>query len=154
MRNLRRIAVLLAALCLACCWAAVAENAVSTNVVMRVSRLVQDSVVNEGEELSMEVNMEGMEPASYQWYFNDVPIDGAVQKVYNIVNAREEDAGVYRLDAFDANGKMVLSVDLAVRVVSKKVPQSGDASLPLSAVLLAMGAAAALLTVKVRRASL
>ena len=132
---------------------ALADGVVSTSVVMRVSRLTQDAVVSEGEDLSMEINIDGLEPASYQWYFNDAPIADATQRVYNIVGAREEDAGVYRLDAFDADGGMALRMDIAVRVVTKTVPQAGDHSLPLGVVIAAMGAAALLLTVKARRAA-
>ena len=58
----------------------------------------------QGEDLSMEVNVEGVSPTSYQWYFEGVPIAGADQRVYNIVDATVEDAGVYRLDAFDGGG--------------------------------------------------
>ena len=50
-------------------------------------------------------------PTSYQWYFEGVPIAGADQRVYNIVDATVEDAGVYRLDAFDGEGNMLLSMD-------------------------------------------
>ena len=65
---------------------AFAEGVISTTVVMRVSRLTQDAVVDAGEDLSMEVNIEGVSPASYQWYFEGAPIAGANQRVYNIVN--------------------------------------------------------------------
>ena len=88
MKGLKRIAVVLLALCALCWSAALAEDVVSTSVVMRVSRLTQDAIVNEGEDLSMEVNMDGVTPTAYQWYFNDAPIDGAVQKVFNIVDAK------------------------------------------------------------------
>lgn len=152
MKVLMRLATLLLALCLLGA-AALAEGAVSTSVVMRVSRLAQDAVVDEGEDLSMEVNVDGVEPASYQWYFNDAEIPGASHKVYNIVNAGVEDAGTYRLDAFDENGAMLLSMDMAVRVIAREVPQSGDASLPLGLVLAAMGAAVLLLTAKIRRSA-
>ncbi len=152
-KHLKRMAAVLLAFLLLGCGASLADGVVSTSVVMRVSRLTQDAVVNEGEDLSMEINIEGVEPASYQWYFNDAPIADATQRVYNIVDAREEDAGVYRLDAFDADGGMVLSMDIAMRVVTKTVPQAGDHSLPLGVVIAAMGAAALLLTVKARRAA-
>ena len=36
---------------------AFAEGVISTTVVMRVSRLTQDAVVDAGEDLSMEVNI-------------------------------------------------------------------------------------------------
>ena len=110
---------------------AVAEGVISTTVVMRVSHLTQDAVVDAGEDLSMEVNIEGVSPASYQWYFEGAPIAGADQRVYNIVNASVEDAGVYRLDAFDEDGSMLLSMDIAARVIDDTVPKAGDNSLPV-----------------------
>lgn len=130
---------------------AVAEQMISTTLVMRVSRMTQNAVVDAGEDLSMEVNIDGVTPASYQWYFNDVAINGANQKVYSIVNAAVEDTGIYRMDAFDANGRMLVSMDISARVVDKTVPKSGDASLPLEAALGAMGIAAIALMAALRR---
>ena len=132
------VLAVLAALLIAGC--AVAENTISTTVVMRVSRMTQSAVVNTGEDLSMEVNIDGVSPARYQWYFNDTPVEGATQKVFTIVNARLEDAGTYRLDAFDDMGRLVVSMDIAARVIDPKVPKSGDESLPVS---VAMGVACA-----------
>ena len=77
------VLAVLAALLIAGC--AVAENTISTTVVMRVSRMTQSAVVNTGEDLSMEVNIDGVSPARYQWYFNDTPVEGATQKVFTIV---------------------------------------------------------------------
>lgn len=126
---------------------AFAEGIISTTVVMRVSRMTQDAVVNVGEDLSMEVNIDGVSPASYQWYFNDAPIAGANQRVYNIVNASVEDAGVYRLDAFDEDGSMLLSMDIAARVIDDTVPKAGDNSLPVGVAFAGLAVAgAALLT--------
>ena len=130
---------------------AYAENMISTTLVMRVSRMTQNAVVNVGEDLTMDVSVDGVIPASYQWYFNNQPIDGANQKVYSIVNAQVENAGVYRMDAFDADGKMIVSMDISARVIDKVVPKSGDASLPVQYVLGAMGAAAVVLTATLRR---
>ncbi len=110
---------------------ATAEGIISTTVVMRVSKMTQDAIVNVGEDLSMEVSVDGVVPASYQWYFNDAEIPGADQRVHNIVDARMEDAGVYRLDAFSEDGRMLLSMDIAARVMDDVVPKSGDASLPV-----------------------
>ena len=130
---------------------AFAENMISTTLVMRVSRMTQNAVVNVGEDLTMDVSVDGVVPASYQWYFNSQPIDGADQKVYSIVNAQVENAGVYRMDAFDADGRMIVSMDISARVVDKVVPKSGDASMPVRYALGAMGAAAVVLTGVLRR---
>ena len=122
-------------------------------VVMRVSRLTQDAVVDAGEDLSMEVNIDGVSPASYQWYFEGAPISGADQRVYNIVNAAVEDSGIYRMDAFDENGDMLLSMEIAARVIDDTVPKSGDSSLPVGAAFAVLAAASVALFVKLRRAA-
>jgi len=126
MRFLKIIAVIASLMVLT---TAYAQSTISTTVVMRVSRMTQSAVVDAGEDLSMEVNIEGVTPVSYQWYFNGTAIEGADQKVYNIVNAQVENAGTYRLDAFDDAGNMLVSMDIAARVIDDTVPQSGDNSL-------------------------
>ena len=131
---------------------AIAEGVISTTVVMRVSRMTQDAVVSVGEDLSMEVNVEGVSPASYQWYFDDQMIQGANQRVYNIVDAVVEDAGVYRLDAFGEDGRMLLSMDIAARVIDRTVPKSGDSSLPVGFALAALALSGLALLWKLRRA--
>lgn len=140
------ILVALAALNVAC-----AETAISTTVTMRVSHMTQNAVVNAGEDLSIEVGINGVDADSYQWYFNDQPIEGANQKVYNVVNAQPEDAGIYRLDAFDADGAMVVSMDISARVVEPEVPQSGDGSLPVGAAFAGMALCAAAMALLLRR---
>ena len=144
------IGVTLVAVLLLTC-GAWAENMISTTVVLRVSHMTQNAVVDAGEDLSMEVNIEGVEPASYQWYFENAPIAGANQKVYSIVNAQSENTGLYRMDAFDGEGNMVVSMDISARVVTPDVPKAGDSSLPVGAALAAMAAAAGLLVVTRRR---
>lgn len=145
MKRFLRIATALMALVALASVCAYAQETISTTVVMRVSRMTQNAVVDVGEDLSMEVNIEGVEPVSYQWYFNDVAIEGANQKVYNIINATVEDAGIYRLDAFDGDGRMVLSMDIAARVIDDVVPQSGDnamtAGMAFTGMALCMGLA-------------
>jgi len=130
---------------------AFAEQMISTTVVMRVSHMTQNAVIDAGEDLSMEINIDGVAPASYQWYFNDAAIPGANQKVYSLVNAKPEDTGIYRMDAFDANGRMLLSMDISARVIDNTVPKSGDSSLPVGAAVAAMGAAGAVLALSSRR---
>ena len=130
---------------------AVAEGVISTTVVMRVSHLTQDAVVDAGEDLSMEVNIDGASPASYQWYFEGAPISGADQRVYNIVNAAVEDSGIYRMDAFDENGDMLLSMEIAARVIDDTVPKSGDSSLPVGVAFAVLAAAGVALTAKLLR---
>ena len=72
---------------------------------MRITRVTQSAVVDAGEDLAMEINIDGVTPTAFQWYKDDAAIEGANQKVYTIVNAKVEDSGVYRMEAFDENGK-------------------------------------------------
>lgn len=145
-----RIAAVLTMLCFFAS-ASLAEGVLSTTVVMRVSRMTQDAIVHVGEDLSMEVLIDGVTASSYQWYFNDQPISGANQRVYNIVNAQVDDTGTYRLDAFGEDGRMVLSMDIAARVIDDTVPKSGDSLPGIGAALAVMGIAVVLLIAKVRR---
>ena len=123
-----KLAVVMVAIMLAASVCAIAEGTISTTVLMRVSRMTQNAVVKAGEDLSIEVSIDGAAPASYQWYFNDAPIDGADQKVYNIVNAQPEHTGVYRMDAFDENGAMVVSMDVAMPTGRDSSPAWGTSS--------------------------
>ena len=150
-RYMKRIALVLAALMLLLGVCAVAEGMISTTVVMRVSKMTQNAVVNAGEDLSMEVNIDGVEPASYQWYFEDAAIPGATQKAYSIVNAQVENSGVYRMDAFDAEGRMLVSMDISARVIDATIPQSGDGSMPVGAAAAAFVMAAGSMTLVLRR---
>ena len=146
-----RMAALLTAIMLLVSVCACSEGSISTTVVMRVSRMTQNAVVKAGEDLSIEVGIDGVEPAQYQWYFNDVPIDGATQKVFNIVNAQPENTGVYRIDAFDENGRMLVSMDIAARVLEETVPQAGDRSMPVGVAFAAIALCGGLLMVLLRR---
>ena len=146
----RAVAILMAVMLLAsvCVFA---EGTISTTVLMRVSHMTQNAVVNAGEDLSIEVVIDGVEPAEYQWYFNDAPIDGANQKVYNIAKAQPENTGVYRMDAFDGNGKMLVSMDISARVLEEKVPQTGDGSLPVGVAIAGLALCGVALAILLRR---
>ena len=113
--------------------------------------MTQNAVVDVGEDLSIEVSIEGVNPSQYQWYFNDAPIDGANQRVYNIDNAQPENTGVYRLDAFDEEGNMVVSMDVSARVLEAEVPQAGDGSVPVGFAFAGLALCGALLAVLLRR---
>lgn len=143
-------ALVLMGMLLLCTWAS-AQGSIQTTVVMRVSHMTQNAVVDAGEDLSIEVNIDGVAPDSYRWYFNGNLIDGVDQKVLNIVNARTADAGIYRMDAFDADGAMLVSMDIAVRVVDKVVPQSGDNSMSIGVAWGGMAFCAAAIALLMRR---
>ena len=150
----RRVAAVLLAIMLLASVYGIAENSISTTVVMRISRMTQNAVVKAGEDLTIEVGIDGVEPDSYQWYFNDVPIEGANQRVYTISNAQPEHTGVYRIDAFDEAGKMLVSMDISARVMEETVPQAGDHSMPVGMAIGALALCGVLLTVLLRRRGL
>ena len=150
-RGIRRISAWVAVMALLLGAYALADSVISTSVVMRVSHMTQNAVVDAGEDLSMEVNIDGVVPASYQWFFEDAAIEGANQKVYNIINAQVEDSGVYRMEAFDADGRMLVSMDISARVIGQDVPQSGDASMPVGVAVAVFAAAAMGLALTLRR---
>ena len=150
-RAIARLTAAIMAVILLASACAFAEGTISTTVVMRVSRMTQNAVVKAGEDLSIEVAIDGVQPATYQWYFNDAPIENANQKVYNIANAQPEQTGVYRMDAFDANGKMLVSMAVAARVLEDSVPQAGDGSLPVGFAFLGLALCGAMLVIVLRR---
>lgn len=150
-KYMRKIAVILAVLMMVMGMCAVAEGVISTTVVMRVSKMTQNAVVNAGEDLSMEINIDGVEPASYQWYFENQEIAGANQKAYSIVNAQVENSGVYRMEAFDADGRMLVSMDISARVIDNTIPQSGDGSMPVGVAAAVFALAAGTLVLVMRR---
>ena len=150
-RRMLKWAVLLSALMLLMGAMAQAQGSIDTTVVMRVSHMTQSAVVDAGEDLSIDVNITGVNPDSYQWYFEGTPIPGATQKVLNIVNAQPEDSGIYRLDAFDESGKLVVSMDISARVVDKSVPQSGDGSMPVGIAFAGVALCAVALALLLRR---
>lgn len=145
MKNRKLLTVLLVVI-LMFVSAACAETAISTTMVMRVSRMTQNAIVNAGEDFTMDVSVNGVNPSSYQWYYEDELIEGADQKILNIVSAAPEDSGVYRMDAFDQDGTLLVSMESLVRVLDNSIPQSGDTSVPPMTVVMIMLAAAVVMT--------
>ena len=133
------------------CVVSLAEGTVSTQMVMRVSRLTQKAVVNMGEDLSLELSVAGVTPASYQWYYEGVPVTGANQSVFYINNAQVEQSGIYRVDAFDEAGNMIVTMDVSTRIVDPTVPKSGDDSMPIGIAAAVFAVAAAVLGCSFRK---
>jgi len=117
--------------------------AMSANVVMKVSRTAQDSVINAGEDLTIDIQLDGVEPAMYKWYFEDALIEGADSRVYTLRSAEVEDAGIYRMEAYGEDGTMLASMEFAVRVIEDVMPQAGDDTLGIGLVTGIMGLSAA-----------
>ncbi len=134
----KRTIVVLVALMILSSVGAGAAQALTATVVMKVSRTAQDSIINEGEDLSIDVQIDGIAPASYLWYFDGAVIPGADGQVYTIDAATPADAGTYRMEAYDQTGKMLLSMDFSVRVLEKALPKSGDNTLGVVPVSLLM----------------
>ncbi len=111
-------------------------QALSAGVVMTVSRTTQDSVIDEGENLTIDVQLDGVEPARYIWYFEGEVIDGAAGRVYAITSATQQDAGLYRVEAYSEEGKMLMIMEFDLRVIDKALPKSGD-STPAAGILIA-----------------
>lgn len=117
-----------------------AGSGVRTSLTFRVTTPTQNSVVSVGQDLQIEVGVDGVEPTSWQWFFEGTPItENGDQRVYNIVNAQMSDAGIYRMQAY-VGERMVLSVDVNVRVIdTSSIPQAGDDSMPVYYAFAAMG---------------
>lgn len=147
----KSLVIILAVVMLLMSACALAEGVISTTVIMRVSRITQNAVVDVGEDLSMEVQIDGVEPAVYQWYYEGEAILGANQKVYSIIDAQVEDSGIYRMDAYDAEGKMLVSMDISARVIDNSVPKAGDASMPVGIAVAGLALSASVLAFVLRR---
>lgn len=147
----KSLVIILAVVMLLMSACALAEGVISTTVIMRVSRITQNAVVDVGEDLSMEVQIDGVEPAVYQWYYEGEAILGANQKVYSIIDAQVEDSGIYRMDAYDAEGKMLVSMDISARVIDNSVPKAGDASMPVGIAVAGLALSASVLALVLRR---
>lgn len=153
---MKRTAIRVLALCLAlfCVMgtAMAAGNGIKTYLTFRVTTPSQSSVVYVGQDLQIEVGVDGVEPTSWQWYFegNEITENGD-QRIYNILNAQMEDAGIYRMLAY-VDEKMVLSVDVNVRVIDTALlPTAGDDSLPVCYAFAAAALGALVLAAVIRK---
>jgi len=81
---------------------------------------LSDKVINEGEPLSLSVNVKGVSPI-YQWYKDDVPIEGATSSIYTISIAHPSQSGVY---------KVVVSNLVSVVESSAQVTVTADTTAP------------------------
>lgn len=137
-KTILAILLLLSMLCAAAC----AEGMITASVQVRASRSVYDSVIRTGEDIDMSVSIDGFTPTLCQWYFEDAPIEGANETTLHIESADTADTGMYRMDAMDADGKIRVSVDVAIRVVDYTIPKTGDPRASRIPLMLLTGAAA------------
>ena len=75
MRTRRRVGIFCLALFVAFALAsAIAEGgAIRTYLTFRITTRTQSAIVNAGEDLQIEVGVEGVTPTRYQWYFEGQP---------------------------------------------------------------------------------
>lgn len=134
--------------------AALAEAPVGATVNVRATRDVRDSVIRAGEDVDLLVTMTGFSPEICQWYREGEVLEGENLASLRLEDAEVSDTGVYRMDALDADGRVRVSVDVALRVVDDRLPQTRDSALPAAVPITAMGVAtlAALLLRKRRGA--
>lgn len=126
--------------------AAAESGAIRTYLTFRITTRTQSAIVDVGEDLQIEVGVEGVTPTRYQWYFEDAPLADGTERVYNLVNAQTADAGIYTMEAY-AGDKLAVRVDVNVRVIDKTdLPATGDDSLPVEIAVFGLAAAALALT--------
>lgn len=143
-----RLPVLVTLMLMICALPLANAASVRTFLTFRVTTRTQSAVVNIGQDLQIEVGVDGVTPSKWQWYFNEAPIaqDGN-ERVYNLVNAKLEDAGIYRMEAYDEQSRLLVSIDVNVRVIDPyALPESGDDSLPVSVAFFALGAGVLIMT--------
>ena len=134
--------------------AACAEDMISASIQVKASRSVYDSVIRTGEDVDMTVQINGFTPAVCLWYRGEQLLEGENQPSLHISSADVDDTGIYRMDALDTQGRVRLSVDVALRVVDSVIPKTGDARLPAAAYLMLMGAAfAVMLPILIKKAA-
>lgn len=149
----RAIVAVMLILCLSA--GALAEaGAIRTYLTFRITTQTQSAIVNVGEDLQIEVGVEGVTPTSYQWYFEGEPIaENGNERIYNLLNATMDDAGIYTMEAYNGSD-LQLKVEVNVRVINPTViPASGDDSLPVQAAVFAAAALGAVLMVLLKRRS-
>ena len=125
---------------------ALAENGrVRTYLTFRITTRTQSAIVDVGEDLQIEVGVEGVTPTRYQWYYEGVLLEDGTERVYNLVNAQLADAGIYTMEAYSGD-KLQVKVEVNVRVIDRtELPATGDDSLPVGFAVFGLCAAAAAL---------
>ncbi|MBR3929389.1 MAG: immunoglobulin domain-containing protein [Clostridia bacterium] len=145
------LAVLVAfVICASCAFAQ--TGAIRTYLTFRITTQTQSAIVDVGEDLQIEVGVEGVEPTRYQWYFEGEAIEeNGNERFYNLLNAQVEDAGIYTMEAYTGDN-LALKVEVNVRVINPTViPASGDDSLPVEIAFAFAGAAIAMIAILLKK---
>lgn len=112
----------------------IAGKATSADAVLAV--LVPPSIVTQpetqnarpGDTVTFGVSVEGTEPFTYQWRFNEAVIEGAIESSLTLTNVQPGDAGNYRAAVTNAAGFAISDVaELLVEI--PPAPQFGGISL-------------------------
>ncbi len=136
-----------------CFSSAFAENgAIRTYLTFRITTQTQSAIVDVGEDLQIEVGVDGVEPTRYQWYFEGTAIEkNGSERIYNLLNAQTEDAGIYTMEAYTGD-TLALKVEVNVRVINPTmIPASGDDSLPVEIAFAFAGAAVIMMAVLLKK---
>lgn len=91
---------------------------------LNITRQPQDQQVQEGEEVTFEVNVNGAEPITYQWYLDGQLIDGATESTYTIPSVDESHTGDYHV-IINNDFTEDLSSDTATLSLVVKEPYNG-----------------------------
>jgi hypothetical protein len=95
-----------------------------------------DQTVAIGGEARFTVIATGIEPLSYQWTRNDLPLAGATQSFLRITNAQPEAAGNYTVVITDSNGNSTNSQPRSLTVDKEWVLYNkGNSGLPYNGVV-------------------
>ncbi len=70
----------------------------------------KSQAVLEGDSVTFTVSAEGTAPLNYQWYKDDVAIEGAISETYAIESVTAEDLGNYQVVVTNTEGKTVSNV--------------------------------------------
>jgi len=70
----------------------------------------QSQKVLEGDSVTFTVSAEGTAPLSYQWYKNDIAIEGATEETYTIESVTAEDLGNYKAVVTNTEGEAVSNI--------------------------------------------
>jgi len=146
---------LLAVFVLALPACAYADKTISTTVEID-GETAREAVFAAGSNGEIQVSVTGCDVAECRWYRNGTEIPGETGFVLRIENAGKGDQGLYTFDAYGADGKLLIRVEVNVRVILPDVPASGDGSLPVWAAFAGMAASGGgflLLEAKRRKAS-
>ena len=84
----------------------------------------KDAAVGDTVTMSVEASVTDGGTITYQWYKNDVQIDGATEVSYTINNAQVSDGGNYRVVATNTVGEATAFADSTVCYLSVKDPSN------------------------------